>query len=450
MLLVPSRRIAQCLVVLAVAAAAALIAQVPLAAVAMACAALVAGISAWMAIDYTRSRRAWNEAPLRAERKLPHAFALGVPTVVRIALLNEGRVPWQVDVFDEVDSRFAWEGLPQSITVPPAGRVDVHYTVTARKRGLAHFGATQLRCRTSGGSLEIRRLLGTPCTVRVYPNFAAVAGYAWLAGDRRLAQIGIKTYAQRGRGTDFRQLSDYRRGDPVRHIDWKATMRHGRPIVREFQDDRDQRVFFMLDCGRRMRADEGTQAHGGSHFDQALNALMLLAYVALKEGDEVGAMTFGNAAGEQREFAPRKGTATLNALMNRLYDLEPGRAHPDYSAAAQELLRLNPRRALVIMLTNFRGEDAGELQPALQLLRQRHLVLVASLREKVIAQIAAQPLGIAQKNVEVAAAHMFDQSRRDAFARVVGNDALSVDVEPALLAVTLVNRYHSVKRAGLL
>ncbi|WP_048439485.1 DUF58 domain-containing protein [Caenimonas sp. SL110] len=450
MLIVPSRRMAQGLVVLAVAAAAALIAQVPLAVVAIACAGLLAAMSAWIAIDYARSRRAWNQAPLRAVRKLPHAFALGAPTVVTVSLFNEGSAAWQVDVFDEVDSRFAWEGLPQSVTVPPAGRIDIHYTVIAQKRGLARFGATQLRCHTPGGSLDIRRSLGTPRTVRVYPNFAAVAGYAWLAGDRRLAQIGIKTYAQRGMGTDFRQLSDYRRGDPIRHIDWKATMRHGRPIVREFQDDRDQRVFFMLDCGRRMRADEGTQALGGSHFDQALNALMLLAYVALKEGDEVGAMTFGNAAGEQREFAPRKGTATLNALMNRLHDLEPGTTHPDYNAAAQELLRLNPRRALVILLTNFRGEDAAELKPALRLLRQRHLVLVASLREKVIGQIAAQPLGTAQRNVEVAAAHLFDQSRRDAFASVVENDRLSIDVEPSLLAVTLVNRYHSVKRAGLL
>jgi uncharacterized protein (DUF58 family) len=450
MVLVPSRRIAQGLAVLAIAASAALIAGQPLADVAVATGALLAALAAWGFLDFTRSRRAWTEAPLRVERKLPNAFALGVPTVLTLTVFNEGRKPWAVEVFDEVDPRFSYEGLPQSVTVPPAGRVDIRYSVTALRRGLAHFGVTQLRCRSAGGALDLLRSLGSPSPIRVYPNFAAVAGYAWLAGDRRLAQIGIKTYAQRGLGTDFRQLADYRRGDSIRHIDWKATMRHGRPIVREFQDDRDQRVFFMLDCGRRMRADEGTQATGGSHFDQALNALMLLGYVALKEGDEVGAMTFGNPPGQQRDFAPRKGTATLNALMNRLHDIEPGATHSDYLAAAQDLLRLHPKRALVIMLTNFRDEDAAELRPALRLLRQRHLVLVASLREKVIAQIAGQPLGAPQQNVEVAAAHMFDQSRRDAFAGVVGNDPLSIDVEPAQLAVALVNRYHAVKRAGLL
>src|SRR3954469_13625946 len=98
----------------------------------------------------------------------------------------------------------------------------------------------------------------------------------------------------------------------TRHIDWNASFRHRRPVVREFQDDRDQSVMFLLDCGRRMRADEKSDGLEGSHFDQALNALMLLAYVALKDGDAVGAMTFGHGAGQQRHFAPAKGMAALN------------------------------------------------------------------------------------------------------------------------------------------
>ena len=91
---------------------------------------------------------------------------------------------------------------------------------------------------------------------RVYPDFAQIARYAWLAGDRRLQEIGIKTYQQRGEGTDFKQLSEYRVGDSVRHIDWRATLRLGKPIVREFQDERDQCVMLLVDCGRRMRADD--------------------------------------------------------------------------------------------------------------------------------------------------------------------------------------------------
>jgi uncharacterized protein (DUF58 family) len=124
--------------------------------------------------------------------------------------------------------------------------------------------------------------------------------------------------------------------------------------------------------------------------------------------------------------------------------------HSDYLLAAQELLRVQRRRALVIVLTNFRDEDAAELRPAVKLLRRQHLVLVASLRERVLGRIAGQALSSPADAVDVAAAHLFAQSRRDAFARVVGQDPLSMDVEPAQLAVSLVNRYHAVKRAGLL
>ncbi|MEJ8824346.1 DUF58 domain-containing protein [Variovorax humicola] len=450
-LLIPTRRTVQASAGLAVLAALALVLGAPADWVGMACGALLAGGLAFACFDLWNSGRQWRAAPLRVERQLPGAFSLGVPTVLSLTLVNEGSLDWQVIVFDEVDPHFSFEGLPQAVIVPASSRLELHYTATALSRGIAQFGVTQVRWRTRAGSFEVRQPLGRPQRIRVYPNFAALARYAWLSGDRRLAQIGIKTYVQRGQGTDFRQLADYRTGDSLRHIDWKATLRHQRPIVREFQDDRDQCVYFLLDCGRRMRADEGGQAQrGGSHFDEALNALMLLSYVALKEGDEVGAMTFGGPPGQRRDFAPRKGGATLNALMNRLHDIQPGTTHSDYQLAAQELLRVQRRRALVIVLTNFRDEDAAELRPAIKLLRRNHLVLVASLRERVLGRIASQPIAHARDAVDVAAAHLFDQSRRDAFARVVGNDPLSIDVEPAQLAVALVNRYHAVKRAGLL
>ena len=446
----PTRASAWLLALLALAATLALVAGVALERVAQAGGAVLLAALAWAASDLLRSRRAWNEAAIRVERRLPAALALGVPTEVVLHLDNPARRRWQLQVFDEPDARFAFEGLPQAVTLPPASRATLRYSVTALQRGPVRFAATQLRWRSLGGCFELLHEVPQSQALRVYPNFAAVAGYAWLAGDRRLSQIGIKTYAQRGLGTDFRQLAEYRRGEPVRHIDWKATLRHGKPIVRQFQDERDQRVFFLLDCGRRMRADDGGSSAGGSHFDQALNALMLLAYVALKEGDEVGALTFGNPAGQQRDFAPRKGVASLNALMNRLYDIEPAAVHSDYAQAADDLLRHFPRRALVIVLSNFRDEDAAELKPALQLLRTRHLVLVASLRERVLRELAEQPLRRPEDAVESAAAHLFEQNRRDAFARVVGKDALSLDVEPAQLPAALVNRYHAVKRAGLL
>ncbi len=450
MRVIPSRLTVVSLAAAALACAVALLAGVPLRRVSQLAGLVAAGGLLWVVLDASRTALAWRRQPLRIERHLPHAFALGVSREMVFTLVNEGPCAWTVDVFDEVDAKLAFEGLPQRVHVPKAQRLDVRYRVTPRQRGEVRLGAVQLRLRSLGGTFERLVTLGDAEPRHVFPNFAAVARYAWLAGDKRLSEIGIKNYPQRGAGTDFKQLAEYKPGDPIRHIDWKATLRHRRPVVREFQDERDQRVIFLLDCGRRMRADEGDAGAGGSHFDQALNAVMLLSHVALKEGDEVGAMTFGHANETARHFAPRKGAATLNAMMARLYDIEPSPVHSDYLLAAQTLRVRLPKRALVILVTNFRDEDVAELAPAVRLLRTRHLVMVASLRERVLRELSEQPLTQASHAVEVATAHLFDQSRRAAFARVTQGDALSVDVEAQHLAVALVNRYHAVKRAGLL
>lgn len=447
---IPSRSAIAASAAVAAAAAAALLLGAPLARVwPLALAALAAG-AAFAAADLALSLRALRRSPLRIVRSWPAALALGAPRRLALELVNEGPHRWRAEVFDDVDGRLAFDGLPRRCALAPATRTSIAYRIVPRRRGTVRFGPTQLRVRTLGGSFELPQRLGQERSLRVFPNFAAVARYAWLAGDRRLTQIGIKSYVRRGAGTDFKQLADYRPGDPIRHIDWKATQRRGRPVVREFEDTRDQRVLFLLDCGRRMRADEGDASADGGHFDHALNALMLLAYVALKEGDEVGASTFAAPAGSERSFAPSKGVASLNALMARLHDIEPGTSHSDYQRAAQDLMRAHRKRALVIVLTNFRDEDVDELKPALALMRSRHLVLLASLRERAVRELSAQPVGRAMQAVEVAGAHLFEQSRRDAFARMAGNDPLAIDVEPGQLAVSLVNHYHAVKRARLL
>jgi uncharacterized protein (DUF58 family) len=325
----------------------------------------------------------------------------------------------------------------------------VRYEVTPTRRGKVVFDLAAVRVRSVLGLADLQLRIGAAQSVQVYPNFAALSRYAWLAGDRRLAEIGIKSYAARGAGTDFKQLGDYVPGMPTRHIDWNASFRHRRAVVREFQDDRDQSVMFLLDCGRRMRADERSGTDG-SHFDQALNAAMLLAYVALKDGDAVGAMTFGHDPSQQRHFAPAKGMGALNSLVARLHDVEPSPTHSDYLAAARDLMLRVRRRSLVVVLTNFRDEDCEELEDALKLMRTRHLVLLASLKEGVVAEIAAQQMDDKRRIVDVASAHWFQNARAEAFRRLSGKNQLLVDVEPERLAATLVNRYHAVKRARLL
>jgi uncharacterized protein (DUF58 family) len=399
--------------------------------------------------DYLYSVRAWRRSSPVLRRQLPAAFAIGVKRPVPLAIEAQGGRTWHCALYDHADATLVTEGMPVTVDVQGGKSVEVTYTVMPTARGLVVFAPASVRVRTRWGFWDLLERLGTTERRRVFPDFAQVARYAWLAGTRRLQQIGIKTYQLRGQGTDFKQLSEYRIGDAVRHIDWRATLRVGKPIVREFQDERDQCVLLMVDCGRRMRADDRAAA-GETHFDQVLNAVMLLAYVALAAGDAVGAMTFGTPPGQERSIAPRKGQQALNGLMGELYDVQPTPTHSDYVAAARTLLQRQRKRALVIVITNFRDEDSTELAHALRLLRRRHLVLLASLRERIVGELIGQPLTGSEVALEIASAHLYEQARRDAFNRLATRDALMADAEPDRLGVELVNRYHAVKRAGLI
>jgi len=254
----------------------------------------------------------------------------------------------------------------------------------------------------------------------------------------------VRQLRRRGCGAEFNQLREYRRGDSLRQIDWKATSRIHKLIAREYQDERDQRLLFLLDCGRRMRH---LDAEGRGHLDEALNALLLLAYVAVRQGDAVGLMTYG---GPRRWFAPRKEPDTVNRLLGAVYDLEAGVAAADPLAAARELMQRQPRRALVVFVTNSRDEDHPELLRAVQVLRRRHLVLVADLRESILDQTLAAPILDHRQALRFHGTHAYLSDRRRQHERLQHLGAHVLDLLPRQLPIALVNAYFVAKRAATL
>jgi uncharacterized protein (DUF58 family) len=416
--------------------------------IALAALGIAASILALLVLDARLSWMQWARAPLILTRRLPHAFALGSPVGVQVSLANPGRLRRRGRYFELADPTLRISAMPLRFAVGPGEQQILEFELTPTARGVKSFKAGQLRLRSTLGLLDWNVLVGLPESRRVFPDFKRQASFAWLATDQRLAELGIKNVRRRGTGTDFDQLSEYRPGDPIRHIDWKATLKHGRPIARVFQDERDQSVMFLLDCGRRMRADDTQSGIGASHFDQSLDALMLLTFVALGQGDAVGAMTFGTPPGQEKRFAPRKGRQTLNALMAQLGDVETSAVFSDYLGAAAELIRRRRKRGLIVLITNCRDEDAAELLAALDLLRSRHVVMVANLREQIVGQIAAQPLSRPESVFEVAAALGYEQRRRDMMKRVAAAGVVLIDCEPRSLGVELIRRYTVLKRMG--
>jgi uncharacterized protein (DUF58 family) len=399
-----------------------------------------AGFALLAALDAFAGRRLPSPA---LARQVPGSLALGVHSEVRLRVANAAGIRVRLEVHDHHPPSLEAEGLPRSVRLDGSQWTEVAYQVRPVARGEAEFGAAEVRLSSPLGLWRISRRAGLPSPIRVYPNFRALAKYTLLATDNRLSQIGVLQVRRRGEGTEFHQLREYRQGDSQRAIDWKATSRTARLIAREYEEEKDQRVLLVVDCGRRMASKDDEL----SHFDHALNAALLLGHVALRQGDAVGLMTM---AGVDRYVEPRKSVAAVNAILNRVYDIEPTLAVPDYHLAARDVMRRVRRRSLVIVLTNLRDEDDETLLPALKLLRTRHLVVLASLREAIISRALSARVDSFDRAVTHAAAADYLAARERTFRRIGASGTICLDVEPERLAISLVNRYLELKRGGRL
>jgi uncharacterized protein (DUF58 family) len=382
--------------------------------------------------------------PPLVERRIPPALPLGAWQPVRLRFNNPSNQAIALTVFDHYPTAAAdCADLPQRITVDANGWAELTYRLRPVVRGEWTFAPVQIWLASPQGLWQRDDRLGEPTTVRVYPDFTAIARYIRLASEQRAALIGIHQRRRRGEGQSFHQLREYRIGDSLRQIDWKATARTRKLIAREYQDERHQTVLFLLDCSRRMRAQDDDL----SHFDHALNAMILLVYVALRQGDAVGVQSFGGA---QRWLAPHSGLGTLTPLINTIYDLQPSLEPPDYAEMAHLTLTRQRKRALIVLLTNLRDEDQDDLRPAIALLNRRHLVLIANLREPVLDELLNQPIhDLPQAQLYATTCHY--RLQRDRVQEELRHwGGIVLDAPPHRLPAAMVNQYLDLKRGGKL
>lgn len=381
---------------------------------------------------------------LKGERQIAAAIPVGVWTEVTLRFTRQAHGAIRFSVYDRHPTHCDIERLPQTLTLDSGAFAISRYRLRANTRGDLIFGRTELRITSPLRLWERSELTGSVQTVRSLPNFAAISRYALFATENRLSQLGVLRKRRRGEGQSFHQLREYRQGDTLRQIDWKASARMRRLVSREYEDERDQRIVFLIDCGRRMAARQNNDEL--SHFDHALNAVLLLAYVALREGDATGLMTF--AGEEERYISPSKSRGVVNRFLEILYDLQPTLQTPDYTRAVTALgARLN-RRSLVIIVSNARDEDNDDLRHALAMLGQRHLVVFANLREREIDDALLKPIHTLDDATTYAAACAYRDARDLLHTNLVARGTQLVDVEPHELPTALVNRYLDLKHGG--
>jgi len=374
-------------------------------------------------------------------RELPDSLALGVErkTWLEMDSLRQQRV----DIFDLVPDGWSSRGLPQHLSLQAQHKTRLSYCFTPTRRGNFTFEGVHLRLHSPLRLWRQQRIAGSAQTVRVYPNFAPLTKLALLSAEMASHVIGAHLKRRRGEGTDFHQMREYRQGDSLRQIDWKATSRARKLISREYQDEKNQQLLLLLDTGRRMLAFE----QGLSHFDHVLNATLMVAWLALRQGDAVGLFASG---ADHCWVAPQRGPGAIDVLLRASYNLQAQPVATDYLGVASQLIQRHSRRCLVILTTNVRDEDIEDLLAAVKLLQKRHLVCVASLRESELDQTLERPVTRFGESLTAGAIAYYLHQRQRAHDLLRSHRISILDVTAAQLPSALVEHYLAIKRAGAL
>jgi uncharacterized protein (DUF58 family) len=279
--------------------------------------------------------------------------------------------------------------------------------------------------------------------VRVYPDITAVHKYALLSRKGALFELGLRPMRFAGQGTEFESLRDYRSGDAYRDVDWKATARKANPVVRTFEAERSQTVVLAVDAGRLMTP----VADGMAKLDRAVNAALLLAYLAIEADDQVGLLVFGREV--ETYLPPGKGHTQFLAILEALYAVEGKVEEPDYRRAFGFLAGRLSKRSLIVVFSDLAGvEPSKRLLDVLLGLVPRHLPLMVTQRDRRLERLTTRTPGAELDVYEGAVAEGTLHEKASALRVLAARGALVLDVYPEDLSVSAVNRYLEVKSRG--
>ncbi len=371
-------------------------------------------------------------------RTLPGRFAQGQPGEIKVLIRNLSNMGFHVSFFDGLPQGAISEQLPWSGYIPSEKYIEVTYEATIKERGWIEFSKTHIE---SHGPLRMWSKMfrvGEKEQVRVYPNYEPVLQLSLMSMESNPEQMGIVKKNRSGLSKEFHQLRDYHEGDMLSQVDWKASSKRQSLISRSYHEQRDQNVILAIDCGRRMRALD----NGLSQFDHCLNAMLLLAYVALKQGDNVGIMAYG---GQDRWLPPVKGVESMTTILNHLFDYQTSSSPSDYGEAVERILVRQKRRSMVVFISNFRGEDTAELIDPIRKLRQKHIVTIGNIRETEVEEAMDLDIHSFDEAVRLAAIQQYVNDRELVMDKLEAMNVPSVDTIATKLPVALANQYLAMR-----
>jgi len=380
---------------------------------------------------------------LPIERELPPVIVLRGVGEVTWRVRNPTDRTLRVAVADELAPSLGASTRRLRGTLPGGATLRTSATLRPSRRGRFEIGGTVVRVEGPLGIGARQRRVEVPGLLRIHPAFPSREEAELRITRARILEVGLRSAKGRGGGTEFDQLREYGVDDEVRRIDWAATARAGKAMVRTYRAERNQNVILLLDNGRVMAG----QVDGVPRVEHAMDALMCLTTIATRLGDRCGLVAFDRTV---RAVLPaRSGRDQLGRVAEAMFDLEPALVESDYRGAFTHVLARFRRRSMIVLFTDLVEQAVGEsLLPALPLLVRHHIVLVAAVRDPDVVRWATAPPEDVGDAYRSTAATLALAERDRAIARLRGLGAIVIDAPPGQLAPRLADTYLELKARG--
>ncbi|MEO7557302.1 MAG: DUF58 domain-containing protein [Acidimicrobiales bacterium] len=388
---------------------------------------------------------ATSPAQVAVARLVPRALVLGQQATIGWRFENTTSRMLHLAFADELAPSLHADVRRASLTLPPKGSATVRTVIRPSRRG--RFSPTDLVVRVVGplGLAARQRTRDEPSMIRVHPPFRSKDEAELRINKARVLEVGLRSAQGRGGGTEFEQLREYGPDDEFRRVDWAATARAGKAIVRTYRAERNQTVLVMLDAGRLMAA----RVDDVPRLEHAMDATLMLTTVATRLGDKCGLLVFDSHVG--RVLAPSRSRGQVGVVTEALFDLEPALVETDYRGAFAAVIARFRRRALLVLLTELVEQAAEEsLVPALPLITRSHVVVVGAVRDPEVERWATEVGGDPEIVYRRAAALAALAERARVAARLRAMGATVVDAAPGQLSGDLADTYLRLKAIGRL
>lgn len=393
-----------------------------------------------LVLGLTDRNLAPDESAIEVERQCEDKLSLGAENPIILQIRNRSKWRISLSIRDEPPHLFGIAGNVSSMMLGSRQQKQITYHVIPHARGDFSFGDIFVRFKGPMGLVLRQYRVPAAKPVKVYPNLLDIRKYEIMLRRGRILDTGQRRIRLYGRGTEFESLRDYSPDDEFRQVDWKASARRGRLMSRQYQIERSQNIVLILDAGRTMsvRIEDMTK------LDFAVNAALMLAYVASAGGDKVGLLTFSNKV--DRFMPPAKGRSQALAIMEALYNVPLTTEEADYAGAFRYLAHRWRKRSLVVVFSDLLdSESSRQIILHLQTLAATHLCLCVAISDSNVLAAAGVVPDETGELYEKAAATELLHERKQAIAALERVGVIVVDSVPGTLSPAVINQYLQIK-----